>query len=96
MRARIEAGGMDLTSVTDDQIREMIKAQGENFRDNAPTTAAEAAKMMLQGVKDERWRVLLGDDAHVLDRLVRETPEDAYEDSFMERLRKEANWGLGS
>ena len=51
MRARIEARGMDLTSVTDDQIREMIKAQGENFRDNAPTTAGEAAAMMLQGVK---------------------------------------------
>ncbi|MEO2172739.1 MAG: SDR family NAD(P)-dependent oxidoreductase, partial [bacterium] len=95
MRIRMEGRGMDLTSVTDDQIREMIKTQGENFRDNAPTTAAEAAAMMLQGVKDERWRVLLGDDAHALDRLVRETPEEAYEDAFMERLREEANWGLG-
>ncbi len=87
-------GGVDLTEATDDQIRQMIKAQGENFRDNAPTTAAEAAAMMIQGVKDERWRILLGEDAHALDRLVRETPEEAYEDSFLDRLREESSWNL--
>ena len=86
--------GIDLTEVTDDQIKAMIKAQGEAFRDNAPTTAGEAAAMMLQGVRDERWRVLLGDDAQVLDRLVRENPEEAYEESFMVKLREQANWGL--
>ena len=59
-----------------------------------PTTAGEAAAMMLQGVRDERWRVLLGDDAQVLDRLVRENPEEAYEESFMVKLREQANWGL--
>ena len=87
---------MDLSAATNDQIREMVKAQGEAFRDNAPTTAAEAAAMMIQGVRDERWRVLLGEDAHVLDKLVREAPEQAYEDSFFKRLQEEANWGLGS
>jgi hypothetical protein len=51
---------------------------------------------MIQGVRDERWRVLLGEDAHVLDKLVREAPEQAYEDSFFKRLQDEANWGLGS
>ena len=95
MRVRIEKRGIELTDVTDDQIREMIKAQGESFRDDAPTTAGEAAAMMLQGVRDERWRVLLGEDAHALDRLVREVPEDAYEDSFIERLRNESSWNLG-
>jgi len=96
IRTRIEKRqDMDLSAATNDQIREMIKAQGEAFRDNAPTTAAEAAAMMIQGVRDERWRVLLGEDAHTLDKLVRETPEQAYEDSFYERLKDEANWGLG-
>ncbi len=37
-----------------------------------------------------------GEDAQVLDRMVRETPEEAYEPSFMERLVAEANWQLGS
>ena len=97
IRKRIEKRqDMDLSAATNDQIREMVKAQGEAFRYNAPTTAAEAAAMMIQGVRDERWRVLLGEDAHVLDKLVREAPEQAYEDSFFKRLQEEANWGLGS
>ena len=97
IRKRIEKRqDMDLSAATNDQLREMVKAQGEAFRDNAPTTAAEAAAMMIQGVRDERWRVLLGEDAHVLDKLVREAPEQAYEDSFFKRLQEEANWGLGS
>ena len=97
IRARIEQRqGIDLSEVNNDQLREMIKAQGEAFRGNAPTTAADAAAMMIQGVRDERWRVLLGEDAHSLDRLVRETPEEAYEDSFFQKMRDEANWGLGS
>ena len=95
VRKRITARtGVDLSQVTDDQIKAMIKAQGEAFRDNAPTTAAEAAAMMLQGVRDERWRVLLGNDARVLDELVRANPEEAYEESFMVKLREQANWGL--
>jgi hypothetical protein len=94
-RQRITARlGLDLSDATDDQVKDMLKAQGEAFRDNAPTTAGEAAAMMIQGVRDERWRVLLGDDAKVLDRLVRESPEEAYEESFMVKLRDQANWGL--
>ena len=68
---------------------------GEGFRDNAPMTAAEAASVILDGVRTEQWRILVGKDAQVLDRLVREAPEEAYEEAFMEKLRKEANWGLG-
>ena len=45
------------------------------FRDEAPTTAAQAAKIILDGVKAERWRILVGDDAHKLDERVRQTPE---------------------
>ena len=38
-------------------------------------TAAAAAKIILDGVKAERWRILVGDDAHRLDKRVRQTPE---------------------
>ena len=54
---------------------------GAMFRDNAPTTAAQAATVILDGVRAERWRILVGDDAVGLDRLVREHPEEAYEDA---------------
>ncbi len=72
-----------------------MKQQGENFRDNAPLTAAEAATIILDGVKNNEWRILVGKDAKRLDEMVRETPETAYEESFIQRLRESAEWGLG-
>lgn len=93
IRDRLRLEGVDISD--DDEIRAMIQERAENFRDNAPMTAEEAAAQMLQGVKDERWRILLGKDAEVLDRLVRQDPETAYDASFMEKLQAETEWGLG-
>jgi hypothetical protein len=59
----------------------------EDFRDQAPVTAAEAATMILEGVRNEQWRILVGDDAQALDRHVREDPEAAYEPAFLGRLQ---------
>ena len=53
-----------------------------------PTSAGQAAKTILDGVKAEKWRILVGDDAHVVDRLVRESPEDAYGPEFLTKLRE--------
>ncbi len=63
----------------DDETRQLMEAVNEMFRDNAPTSAAEAAAIILQGVRDERWRILVGDDAVALDEAVRADPEGAYE-----------------
>ena len=82
--------------VTNEQIRQGLVMLGETFRDNAPMTAAEAATIILDGVREERWRILVGKDAEVMDRLVREDPEGAYGEAFMEKLRAEANWVLGA
>jgi NAD(P)-dependent dehydrogenase (short-subunit alcohol dehydrogenase family) len=95
-RARLEAFGLPLEGASNDEIRQALTAWGESFRDDAPVTAAEAAKVILDGVRAERWRILIGDDARALDRLVREAPEEAYEPSFMEKLRAETDWRLGS
>lgn len=94
-RKRLAGRGLPAEDMTDDQIREAIAQIAINFRDNAPTSAAEAAKIILDGVREERWRILVGHDAEVLDRLVREAPEDAYERSFVEKLRGEADWAVG-
>ena len=59
------------------------RTRGEAFRDNG-LDPAEAANIILQGVRDERWRILVGTDAQALDQAVRETPEEAYERDFME------------
>ena len=95
-RGRIERMmGVDLSASSDEQIKLLLQARAEQFRDEAPMSAAEAARVILDGVREKRWRILVGDDAHVLDRLVRENPEEAYEPSFFERLVAETNWQLG-
>ncbi|MEM1147241.1 MAG: short-chain dehydrogenase, partial [Pseudomonadota bacterium] len=68
---------------SDPTIAEDAQARGEDFRDNGldPT---EAANIILQGVRDERWRILVGPDAQALDQAVRNAPEEAYEQAFME------------
>ena len=93
-RERFKSLGM-MEDATDDQLRQMIAQIGVRFRDDAPTTAEAAAAIILDGVREERWRILVGDDAHRLDQLVREAPEDAYNEDFLERLRDRVSWMLG-
>jgi NAD(P)-dependent dehydrogenase (short-subunit alcohol dehydrogenase family) len=95
VRQRLARMGLaEAGPATPDELRQMLQLRAEGFRDDAPTTAAEAANVILDGVREERWRILIGEDAAVLDRLVRESPESAYEQSFMESLRKQVDWAL--
>jgi NAD(P)-dependent dehydrogenase (short-subunit alcohol dehydrogenase family) len=71
----------------DETVRTMLIMQGENFRDNAPTTAAQAATIILDGVHAKQWRILVGDDAVGMDAMVRAEPENAYTLDFFERLQ---------
>jgi hypothetical protein len=87
LRTRLERAGIDVTGASDEDIRLGMQLRGEMFRDNAPTTAAEAATAILDGVRADEWRILVGDDAVALDELVRERPTEAYEQSFIELLR---------
>ena len=80
--------GMDVDNMSDDQIAATIETAGTAFRDDAPTTVEHAVQVILDAVKTERWRVLIGDDAVSLDALVRAHPEEAYESDFFS-LKKE-------
>jgi NAD(P)-dependent dehydrogenase (short-subunit alcohol dehydrogenase family) len=93
IRARLDAQGIDTSSASDEDLQNGIQLQGEIFRDAAPTSAAQAATIILDGVRADRWRILVGADAEQLDRLVREHPEDAYEPSFMEEMRAHGIFG---
>ena len=75
--------------------RSQLDERRRTFRDEAPTTAAAAAKIILDGVKAERWRILVGDDAHKLDERVRQTPEKAYMAEFYKSFSEEVGWRLG-
>ena len=83
--------GLPVGEMSDDEIRTAMQQMAIMFRDNAPTTAAQAATIILDGVRNEAWRILVGEDAHVLDRLVRAAPEAAYEESFMDVVRAEGH-----
>ncbi|MGZ4741258.1 MAG: SDR family NAD(P)-dependent oxidoreductase [Ilumatobacteraceae bacterium] len=87
LRIRLERAGMELGGASDDDIRLGLQLRGEMFRDDAPMTAAQAATMILDGVRANEWRILVGDDAIALDALVRERPGEAYDQSFVEIMR---------
>jgi NAD(P)-dependent dehydrogenase (short-subunit alcohol dehydrogenase family) len=86
-RARLAKRGIDVSGASDDDLRVGIQMMAEAFRDTAPMSAAQAAAVILDGVRAERWRILVGDDAVSLDQLVREYPTDAYDDAFLPLLR---------
>jgi hypothetical protein len=46
-------------------------------------------------VKADRWRILVGEDAQLLDEMVRADSDSAYDDAFFERFASEAGWRVG-
>src|SRR5438094_6118639 len=93
-RARIASMGRDVTSLSDDDIRKMIAERERRFREEATTSAAEAATIILDGVKADNWRILVGNDAHQIDELVRQSPEPAYDLDFFESFAAKAGWRI--
>ncbi len=93
IRVRLSEAGLPVDNVPDDHIREMMHQRALDFRDKAPTTAAQASAIILDGVKENKWRILVGEDAKVLDRLVRENPEEAYEDTFIGKVQAAGGFG---
>lgn len=87
-RTRLIARGLPLDNVPDDHIRAALHQQGVDFRDKAPVSAAQAATIILDGVRADRWRILVGEDAAQLDAAVRAAPELAYEPDFAQRIRE--------
>jgi NAD(P)-dependent dehydrogenase (short-subunit alcohol dehydrogenase family) len=94
-RARLSAGGRDLSQVSDADLQALTIERARQFAENAPTTAAAAATIILDGVKAARWRILVGEDAYQIDELVRQAPEDAYEVAFFKELAAKTGWRVG-
>jgi NAD(P)-dependent dehydrogenase (short-subunit alcohol dehydrogenase family) len=82
MRANAANWGASLDALSDDQLREVIAQRLDDFRDKAPLSAEGAAKIILNGVREGRFRILVGDDAHWLDQRVRAEPDRVYEPNF--------------
>ena len=94
-RVRLTAAGTDASKMSDEDVQALAAECARSFLEDAPTSAAAAAKIILDGVKAGRWRILVGDDAHRLDERVRQTPERAYEPEFYQSFAAEVGWRLG-
>ncbi len=94
-RQRLAAGGVDVSAMSDEDIQAMVAERARSFLEDAPTTAAQAARIILDGVKAGRWRILVGEDAIKLDQRVRSAPERAYDADFYQSFAEEVGWRLG-
>ena len=87
LRERMMRNGGPMTeammNMSDDQLKQAMHDRGIEFRDNAPLTAAQASAIILDGVRSNTWRILVGEDAHRLDDKVRADPESAYDLDFV-------------
>jgi NAD(P)-dependent dehydrogenase (short-subunit alcohol dehydrogenase family) len=93
-RARIASMGRDVSGMSDEDVCKLMAERERRFTEDAPTSAAEAATIILDGVKADRWRILVGPDAHIIDELVRASPEQAYDADFFDEFAKKAGWRL--
>jgi len=93
-RVRMARQGLDLGGASDDDIRNGMQMMAEAFRDAAPLTADQAATVILDGIRNDEWRILVGADAEMLDRLVRESPRDAYTAEFFERFNAQGGFNF--
>lgn len=94
VRERIGRRGLDMSAVSDEDLRVGMQAQAESFRDDAPVSSAEAATVILEAIKRDEWRILIGADAVALDTMVRSEPENAYTSDFFTRLRAGGVFGF--
>ncbi len=79
VRAELIRGGVLAEGVSADDLRQMLVRANADFRDKAPLSAAQAATIILDGVLSGAWRILVGEDAKMIDAAVRAKPEAAYD-----------------
>ena len=95
-RVRLKTVGVEgVDQMSDEDIQALAAERARTFLEDAPTTAAQAASIILDGVKAGKWRILVGEDAHKLDERVRRDPENAYTPEFYKSLAEEIGWRLG-
>jgi NAD(P)-dependent dehydrogenase (short-subunit alcohol dehydrogenase family) len=74
----IRAGWLPADPSVED-LREALARIETNFREKAPLSPAQAATIILDGVRSGAWRILVGRDAALIDAAVRARPEAAYD-----------------
>jgi NAD(P)-dependent dehydrogenase (short-subunit alcohol dehydrogenase family) len=78
-REKLAQAGMLGQGATAEDMRQMLVRMSNDFRDKAPVSAAQAATIILDGVRAGTWRILIGQDATMIDERVRAKPAAAYD-----------------
>ena len=89
IRERLKRMQIPTDEIDDETLRQLAREDRDNFLAKAPLTAAQGARIILDGVRKEKWRILVGEDAEFLDQMVRQYAETAYDESFVEKLMEE-------
>ena len=63
----VRAGALPEGASADD-LRQLLVRANADFRDKAPLSAAQAATIILDGVRSGAWRILVGEDAKMSTR----------------------------
>ena len=78
-RTGLTTAGLLSANASDDEVRRCVTQLENDFRDKAPLSPAGAATIILDQVRAGAWRILVGQDAELIDAAVRATPEAAYD-----------------
>jgi NAD(P)-dependent dehydrogenase (short-subunit alcohol dehydrogenase family) len=78
-RDKLAQAGLAPEKATAEDLRQMLVRMSDDFRDRAPVSAAQAATIILDGVRAGTWRILIGEDAKMIDERVRAKPAAAYD-----------------
>jgi len=79
VRDALTQAGILPAQPTGEDLRQFLVRANADFRDKAPVSAAQAATIILDGVRAGTWRILIGKDARMIDERVRAKPEAAYD-----------------
>jgi NAD(P)-dependent dehydrogenase (short-subunit alcohol dehydrogenase family) len=89
VRERMRLMMIPVDELDDESLRNLVIQNRNDFGEKAPLTAAQGAAVILEGVRNDQWRILVGEDAEFLDEMVRQYAEVAYEIHFVEKLVEE-------
>jgi NAD(P)-dependent dehydrogenase (short-subunit alcohol dehydrogenase family) len=87
--------GLPVQDASIGELRQAVARLESEFKDKAPLSAADAATIILDGVRAGEWRILVGQDAKVVDRAVRAQPEAAYDYAELARAAAAARAEAG-
>lgn len=77
-RQRMKHRGLPEGDLDAGELREAFKQRQHDWQHLAPLNPSQAAAIILDHVRKDEWRILVGEDAKNLDRVARNFPEELY------------------